>query len=136
LQVEYSPYLQRWMFTAELQKRTVIAKICAGAECTHGTNNSCERNKILKQFTCLDDGLTWLLTGDVTKNGRVKKRKGVARDTSPLYAMMDKDTLRSLNDDELTRRRAYLELLEGRFLRWMGEPKEYIKAVEYIQTRA
>ena len=135
LQVEFSPYLQRWVFTAELQKRTAIANICVGAQCTHRTDESCEKNKAAKQFTCLDDGRTWLLTGDVAKNGSVKKRKRAVRDTSPLYTIMGGETMRMLDDNESERKRQILETCEGRFLRWKNEPKEYARAIKYVQRR-
>ena len=123
------------MFTAELQKRTAIANVCIGAQCTHRTNGSCEKNKASKQFTCLDDGCSWLLTGDIAKNGRVKKRKGAVRDTSPLYAMMGAEAMRKLDDDESETRRQILEACEGSFLRWKDEPKEYACAIKYVQFK-
>lgn len=131
LKIEYSPYLERWMISAELHKRTIIAEVCEGGNCTHLSDSSCKKNKVYKQFTLLDDGLTWLLTGDIAKNGRITQRKNIKLDLSPLYAILTQNmhTLRKLTNEEAGSTRLALKTIDRRFLRWEGEPNEYAMAL-------
>lgn len=132
LQVEYSSHLQRWMFSVELQERTVIAGVCTEVQSNKKTHTPCKNDKIQQQFTCLDDGYTWILTGDVDKNGRVKQTKNVTRDSSPLYTHISRERLRILDNDEAAKKRSELEICEGKFLRWRAEPEEYVMAIKYV----
>jgi hypothetical protein len=132
VQVEYSPVLQRWMFATELRKRTAIYLICAGETCSHDMDDNCGKAKVAKEFTCLDDGLTWLLTGDVVKNDKVERRKDVSRDSSPLFAMVGPKMLTRLGKKGAEKRVANLEICEGKFLRWKEEPEEYVAVVNYV----
>lgn len=137
LKIEYSPYLERWMFSAELHKRTIIAEVCEGGDCTHLSDSSCKKNKVHNQFTLLDDGLTWLLTGDIAQNGRVTQRKNIKLDLSPLYAILTQNmhTLRKLTNEEAASIRLALKVIDRRFLRWEGEPKEYAMALKCATDR-
>lgn len=101
----------------------------------HRIGTSSTKTQVSKQFTCLDDGRSWILTGDVNKNGKVKQKKGVTRDSSPLYTMTTPNTPRELTDEEAARRRTGLEINEGKFSRWKGEPKEYAMAIKYVTRR-
>lgn len=137
LKIEYSPYLERWMFSAELHKRTIIAEVCEGGNCTHLSDGACKKNKVHNQFTLLDDGLTWLLTGDIAKNGRITQRKNIKLDLSPLYAILTQNmhTLRKLTNEEAASIRLALKVIDRRFLRWEGEPKEYAMALKCAADR-
>lgn len=132
LQVKYSPYLERWFFTLELRKRTAVVDVCPYAWCGHQDDSACNQTKVPKQFTCLDDGRTWLLTGDVDKHGKVKQRKQVIRDNSPLYALSNRDIMTQLDPKKSLQRMGLLEYLEGTFLKWTDMPKEYTVALNYI----
>lgn len=132
VQVEYSPVLQRWMFATELRQRTAIYLICAGETCSHDMDDKCGKAKVAKEFTCLDDGLTWLLSGDVGKNDKVEKRKDVSRDSSPLFAMVGPKMVTRLGKTEAEKRRANIEICEGKFLGWQEEPEEYVAVVKYL----
>lgn len=135
LQVEYSPYLQRWMFAAEIEKRTRISNLCKIPQCCHNKDGYCMKTPDIKQFTRLDDGYSWLLTGDLGKDGIVKQRKGVVRDMCPLYALAGPRMMRKQTEKESNVQKGRLECCEGRFLRWKDEPIEYTNILKYIHAR-
>lgn len=123
------------MFAKEIEQRKMVAETCASTTCTHGKDIFCKQPKVLKQFTVLDDRITFLLTGDVGKEGKVKERRNVDRDSSPLYTLTTKGSLRRLNEKEMDIRRAQLEVEEGTFIARNRDHKDYIAAKEYVRRR-
>lgn len=134
LEVEYSFIFQRWMFTTELSRRTHIFDTCASDDCMDAVVGRCNSGVLKKEFTCLDDGHSWILTGDVIRKGRkpskgapkVKRRPHIDRDTNPLYCLNGAAKMRRQTEEETIASRKNLWEEEGKILRWAGKDDDYL----------
>jgi len=80
---------------------------------------------------CLDDGISWVLTGDIV-DGRVYRRNGVTKNGSKLYILDEWDEMREQTKMESKASLRWLEKQDGRFLE--GSNDGYMDIVRYFGT--
>ncbi|PBP27921.1 hypothetical protein BUE80_DR001144 [Diplocarpon rosae] len=132
LEVEFNGITNRWMFSSEVQARTIVRPMCKSPTCMEKDMTVCGK-QIQRTFFCLDDGISWVVVGDV-KHGISAKRKARAYKAGEecLYKI-DEDSGHIRRQSVIETRESEMRLVEraGEFL--IADEKEgYVSVLKYL----
>ncbi|RDW94909.1 hypothetical protein BP5796_00672 [Coleophoma crateriformis] len=111
LHVQYCKDLDRWMFSDEIQRRTLVTEIEIIEPC-YGLNRNGDVRIVEREFLLLDDACSWVLTGRapadhdiISKRRQMKRIKLTEYDQTRLFLMHkgEAETLRTQTTAEMTR---------------------------------
>lgn len=127
LKIQYNKILERWMFEAEIEERTIRINMCSSENCESYRHKFCEwqcskscgylkcGTLIEREMFALDDTETWVITGDLksrmfsrSRRGRMVERADVNLRSCGLFCLTEWEGLRRMRADEADKKREEL----------------------------
>jgi hypothetical protein len=77
LLIKFNETLNRWMFSTEIEQRTITTLMCASASCGEKYPMLCGKG-VWRELIALDDGFSWVVVGEKKCGKTVTGKRGSA----------------------------------------------------------
>ncbi|KAK2627283.1 hypothetical protein QTJ16_003249 [Diplocarpon rosae] len=132
LEVEFNDITNRWMFSSEVQARTIVRPMCKSLTCMEKDMTVCGK-QIQRTLFCLDDGISWVVIGDVKHGVSAKRKTGAYKASEEYLYAIDEDSGNMRRQSVTETRESETRLVEraGGFL-IADENEGYVSVLKYL----